>query len=129
MVIEEIQAILLALIGGHVLWTVFMHLCSWTYFAGHGHSGPGRGYEPTVSVIKPVKGVDQSAFENFRSFCQQDYRADHELLFCVEEPSDAAVPVIRRVMAEHPDKHIRLVFSDPTDPRSFGKLKNMIAGV
>jgi ceramide glucosyltransferase len=128
-VIEVLQGILLVLIGSHVLWTVFMHLCTWNYFAGHDHSDPCRMDEPPVSIIKPTKGVDQSALKNFRSFCQQEYGGDYELLFCVEEPSDPAIPVIRRIMAEYPDKRIRLIFSEPTDSRSFGKLKNMIAGV
>ncbi len=128
-VTELLQRLLLLLIGSHVLWTVFMHLCTWNYFAGHPHSDPCRMYEPHVSIIKPTKGLDQSALENFRSFCQQEYGGDYELLFCVEEPSDPAVPLIRRVMAEYPDKRIRLIFSEPRDARSFGKLKNMIAGV
>jgi ceramide glucosyltransferase len=129
MVLDVIQAILLALVGGHIAWTVFMHLCTWTYFSGRGRSGRWRTGEPTVSIIKPVKGVDQSAITNFRSFCQQEYGGDYELLFCVEEPSDAAVPVIRRIMEEYPHKQIRLIFSDPKNSRSFGKIKNMIAGV
>jgi ceramide glucosyltransferase len=129
MVLDGIQAILLALVGGHILWTGFMHLCTWTYFAGRAHPGRLTTPEPTVSIIKPVKGVDQSAITNFRSFCQQEYDADYELLFCLEETSDAAVPVIRRIMAEYPSNKIRLIFSDPTDSRSFGKTKNMIAGV
>jgi ceramide glucosyltransferase len=128
MVIEVLQGTLLVLIGSHVLWTVFMHLCTWSYFSGHRRSDPCT-YEPTVSIIKPTKGVDQSAVKNFRSFCRQDYGGDYELLFCVEEPSDPVVPVIRQIMAEYPDHRIRLIFSDPTDSRSFGKLKNMIAGV
>ena len=128
MVIEVLQGMLLVLIGSHLLWTVFMHLCTWYYFADHGRSGPGRVYEPGVSIIKPTKGVDQSALENFRSFCQQEYGGKYELLFCVEEPSDPAVPVIRQIIAEYPDKRIRLIFSDPQETTSFGKLKNMIAG-
>jgi ceramide glucosyltransferase len=129
MVIEVLQGTLLVLIGSHVLWIVFMHLCTWNYFAGHRHSGSRKIYEPTVSIVKPTKGVDQSALKNFRSFCQQEYGGDYELLFCVEESSDPAVPVIRGLMAEYPEQRIRLVFSDPADSRSFGKLKNMIAGV
>jgi ceramide glucosyltransferase len=128
MVIDVLQGMLLLLIGSHVLWTVFMHLCTWIYFAGRGHSDRGM-YEPTVSIIKPTRGVDQSALKNFRSFCQQEYGGDYELLFCVEEPSDPAVPVIRQLMAEYPRRRVRLVFSEPRDSRSFGKLKNMIAGV
>jgi ceramide glucosyltransferase len=128
-VTDMVQGALLVLVGCHVVWTVFMHFCTWTYFAGRRYSDPARTYEPTGSIIKPTKGVDQSALKNFRSFCEQEYGGDYELLFCVEESSDPAVAVIRRIMAEYPDKRIRLIFSDPTDSRSFGKLKNMIAGV
>jgi ceramide glucosyltransferase len=129
MVIEVLQGTLLVLIGSHVLWTVFMHICTWSYFAGRGYSDPCRTYEPAVSIIKPTKGVDQSALMNFRSFCQQEYGGDYELLFCVEESSDPVVPIVRQIMAEYPDHRIRLIHSDPADSRSFGKLKNMIAGV
>ena len=128
-VLDVLQGTLLVLIASNVLWTAFMHLCTWTYFAGHGSAHSSRTYEPDVSVVKPTKGVDQSALENFGSFCSQDYGGRYELLFCVEESSDPAVPVIRRVMAEHPDTRISLVFSESADSRSFGKLKNMAAGV
>jgi ceramide glucosyltransferase len=129
MVIDVLQGTALVLIGSSVLWTAFMHLCTWTYFAGHRHTDPGRKYEPPVTIIKPTKGADQSALQNFRSFCQQEYEAEYELLFCVEESSDPAVPIIHRIIAEYPHRRIRLIFSDSTDSRSFGKLKNMIAGV
>src|SRR3712207_7069257 len=45
---------------------------------------------PPVSVIKPVKGVDQSASGNFRGFCEQDYPSDYEIVFCVEGRDDPA---------------------------------------
>src|SRR3712207_740891 len=106
-----------------------MHLCTWTYFARRAAGDSRTAHEPGVSIIKPTKGVDQSAFKNFRSFCRQEYGGDHELLFCVEEPSDPAVPVIRSLIEAYPDEQIRLVFSDAADAPSFGKLKNMIVGV
>ena len=68
-VIDVLQGILFALVVAHVLWTAFMHVCTWSYFARHGDPGHRRTYQPTVSIIKPVKGVDQSAVETFRSFC------------------------------------------------------------
>src|SRR4051812_19832054 len=129
MVIDALRATWLVLVGSNIVWTAFMHLCTWTYFARRRHTAPVTRYEPCVSIIKPTKGIDQSALTNFRSFCEQEYEAEYELLFCVEDPSDQAVPVIRQIIAEYPHKRIRLVFSDPVDSRSFGKLKNMIAGV
>jgi ceramide glucosyltransferase len=128
-VMNAIEGTLLLLVASNVLWTVFMHICTWTYFAGRDDPDSRTLHEPGVSIVKPTKGVDQSAFDNFCSFCLQEYAGDYELLFCVEELTDPAVPVIRRVMAEYPDKRVRLIFSESANSRSFGKLKNMIAGV
>ena len=65
-------------------------------------------YAPPVSLLKPVKGVDFASYENFSSFCHQDY-PDYEILFAVNDDSDPAVPLIRRLAAEFPERHIRLI--------------------
>jgi ceramide glucosyltransferase len=65
-------------------------------------------YAPSVSLLKPVRGVDFGSYENFSSFCQQDY-PDYEILFAVNEESDPAVPLIRRLEAEFPARRIRLL--------------------
>lgn len=128
MILSALQIILLVLIGLSIVSTVLAHVLTWYYFASYDRSYPLKGYEPPVSIIKPTKGVDQSALDNFRSFCEQGYSSPYEIIFCVEERSDPAVPVIRRIIEEYPDRDVRLVFSDPEDTRSVGKLKNMIAG-
>jgi ceramide glucosyltransferase len=65
-------------------------------------------YTPSVSVIKPVRGVDFGSHENFASFCRQEY-PDYEVLFAVNDDGDAAVPMIRRIIAEFPERKIRLL--------------------
>src|SRR5260370_23830902 len=64
-------------------------------------------YTPAVSVLKPVRGVDFGSYENFASFCRQEY-ADYEILFAVNGDEDPAVPVIRRIIADFPERKIRL---------------------
>ena len=64
-----------------------------------------------VSILKPVRGVDFASYENFRSFCRQDYE-NYEILFCVNEMTDPAVPVIQQLIAEFPaTAHSRAVRS------------------
>ncbi len=65
-------------------------------------------YTPPVSVLKPVLGVDFGSHENFASFCRQEY-TNYEILFAVNNDGDPAVPVIRRIIAEYPERKIRLL--------------------
>ncbi len=65
-------------------------------------------YTPPVSVLKPVLGVDFGSHENFASFCRQDY-PDYEVLFAVNDDKDAAVPMVRQIIAEFPERKIRLL--------------------
>ncbi|MBC7293032.1 MAG: glycosyltransferase, partial [Thermoleophilia bacterium] len=68
---------------------------------------------PPVSVLKPVKGLDQGAYENFASFCRQDYPV-FELLFAVADPADPVIPVIRQLQHDFPEVRVRLITEVPS---------------
>ena len=65
-------------------------------------------FQPPVSLLKPVHGVDFATYENYSSFCRQNY-AQYEILFCVNDLSDPSVPVIRKLIEDFPDISIRLL--------------------
>lgn len=62
---------------------------------------------PPVSCLKPIKGLDEDAYENYASFCHQDY-PEYEIVFCVD-PGDPAVPLVESLIREFPDRNIRLL--------------------
>lgn len=65
-------------------------------------------YAPGVSVLKPVRGLDEGFAEAIRDHAQQSYR-EFEILFGVHTLEDPAVGEIRKLIASHPGVAIRLV--------------------
>ncbi|WP_417723249.1 ceramide glucosyltransferase [Salipiger sp.] len=60
-----------------------------------------RGGLPFVSLIRPVCGIDTFDAETLRTSFDQDYPR-YEILFCADSETDAAVPLVRKLIADHP---------------------------
>ncbi len=101
-------AILGLAIGPLVYYAIGIY-SAWSFFHVAHHAAPPAGdFRPAVSILKPVRGVDPNAYENFASFCRQDYE-DCEILFGVADGNDPAVPVVQRLIADFPQRPIRLI--------------------
>ncbi|HJZ34180.1 MAG TPA: glycosyltransferase, partial [Hyphomicrobiaceae bacterium] len=66
------------------------------------------GWQPRVSVLKPVHGSAPYLYECLRSFCEQDW-PEYEVIFGAHTDSDPAIEVVKRLMAEFPERNLRLV--------------------
>ena len=67
-----------------------------------------RSYAPPISILKPVRGVDREAYENFASMCELDY-PEYEIVFAVAEKDDPVISLIRRLQDAFPRRPIRLI--------------------
>jgi ceramide glucosyltransferase len=76
---------------------------------------PSAAVQPPVTVLKPLHGEDPALAENLRSFCRQDY-AQFQIVCGVADADDAAIPVVRTLMAEFPSLDLTLII----DPRRNG---------
>jgi ceramide glucosyltransferase len=107
-----IPSLRIALLGIAAIPFIYYALAvfsSLRFFAGRKpHSRAANEFLPPVSILKPVRGLDPEAYENFASFCRLDY-PEYEILFCVGDTSDPALPVIQRIAADFPRVTIRTI--------------------
>lgn len=101
-----------------VFYYVIVLYSTWRFFRRpiRKHT-PKSDFTPPVSIVKPIRGVDPEAYENFASFCRQDY-PEYEILFCVGETTDPVLPVIEKLSRDFPERRIRVLFNSGSNARN-----------
>jgi ceramide glucosyltransferase len=108
--------ILLFLLAGALVYSLLSVVAAIRYLAASTPSD-AADHEP-ISVLKPLSGLDEGLEENLHGFFKQDY-PHFELLFAVRQETDACMPLVRRLCAEHAHIPSRLILTgEPPYPHA-----------
>ncbi len=63
---------------------------------------------PFVSILKPIKGIDDGLEENIKSFLEIDY-PEYEIIFGFHSEDDPALPIIEKIVKQHPEVITKII--------------------
>lgn len=90
------------------------------------HPLPPPNYAPGVSLVRPVCGLENYCEETLGSSFALDY-PNYEVIFCVAGAHDPIAPVLRRLIAGHPEAKAQLIVGDEKVSHN-PKLNNCVRG-
>jgi ceramide glucosyltransferase len=100
------------------------------------HLKPRRGRVeryPSLTVIRPIRGLDYGARKNIRAAFDHGYPGELETLFVFDDPGEPALPLVREAIGAHEAQGgrgaARVIFAGPLPAHRTGKLNAMIAGL
>jgi len=101
---RSVSFVFLSLAAVPFVYYLIVLISAWRFFR---QQRVRHGSTPPVSILKPIRGLDPGAYENFASLCRQDY-PEYELLFCVGQNDDRVLPVIEKLVRDFPERSIRV---------------------
>lgn len=67
---------------------------------------------PTMTILKPIAGIEPDLYENLASFCDQEYPQDFDVIFCLHSPDDPAREIAERVASDFPFAHATVALGE-----------------
>jgi ceramide glucosyltransferase len=108
-VYEVLRWIVLAIACAPLFYYLLGIYSARNFFLAQRRRGPyPTDFAPPVSILKPVRGTDRGAYENYASFCRLDY-PEYEIIFDVQDDEDPAIPVVQKIIADFPERSIRML--------------------
>ncbi|XHX76073.1 MAG: glycosyltransferase [Stenomitos frigidus ULC029] len=101
--ITLLELLLVLLISGSIVFYLACATFTYQFFNAATSPGTAANLDAPVSILVPACGVDAGAWENWSSFCLQNYPS-YEVLFGVTDPQDPAIPMLQKVVATYHDR-------------------------
>lgn len=113
-------------------WFAIEHLHLSRALGGGATPTPPPARWPSLTVIRPIKGLDVGAADNVRALLDADYPGALQLFFVFDDVHDPAVPLVDALVGRHldahPDADVRLLFAGRPPAGRTGKLHAMALG-
>jgi ceramide glucosyltransferase len=109
------------IVYGFQIWAVRSYL-STPCNCGEGSALP-RLFPP-VSILKPLKGLDDNLYDNLLSFCAQDY-PEYEIIFSLQSHNDPAYKIAKKIKGKCPDRNITIIVEE-SRPGLNPKVNNLL---
>lgn len=115
------------IIGG----SVYGILCVITFYLFKGSSSnPARqtlSEWPSVTILKPVRGLEKNQRANLRSACMQDY-PDYQVVFSAQDPQDPVIPLLWEIRKEFGPERVSVVVENVIAGPN-GKINNLVGAM
>ncbi len=99
-----LEILLVFLISGSLVFYLTCALLTYQFFTPVPNVVSAIDHpQPAVSILVPVCGLDAGAWDNWASFCLQNY-PEYEVLFGVTDAQDLAVPLLKQLVAAYADR-------------------------
>ena len=66
-------------------------------------------FSPPISILKPLKGCDDTTVASLQSWFRQKYNGPIQLLFGVADPDDPVCLIVKQLIAENPNSGAQLL--------------------
>lgn len=99
------QPVLLGIAAIPFIYYGLVLFSAWRFFRRPADP-PAGDFRPPVSILKPIRGLDQDARENLVSFCRLDY-PEYEIVFCIDGDDEAVVAMVDDLKRSFPNRSIR----------------------
>ena len=67
------------------------------YFLKNSHIS--KGFTPSVSILKPVKGLEKNLENNLKSIAKQNY-PNYQIIYSVQDLEDPAYPILKKIQSD-----------------------------
>jgi ceramide glucosyltransferase len=99
-----------------VLALLSLALALWQWLAARRFSLHQRvaetGFAPAISILKPLKGCDDTTAESLQSWFSQNYSGQTQILFGVADANDPACKIVQEIIARNSKCDAQLVICE-----------------